>query len=153
MISWKLQIATYWTWTPSEDTQGLFLNFIQSVMAFLNFQNTYFGKHLLMAAFIHFRSTCLSEHRKGDVSFIKQSSYFFLGIFSLKESPKKHVPSSSLPWWDGIPSLLFIMFSWLLVTPPLLKNFSLLTKRKDFDFLKATISRLNIIYIKLILFK
>ena len=47
-----------------------------------------------------------------------------------------------------MPSLLFIMFSWLLVTPPLLKNFSLLTKCKDFDFLKATLSKLNIVYIK-----
>ena len=129
-ISWKHQTSTYWTWTPSEDFQGLFLNFIQSVMACLNFQNTYFREHQLTAAFIRFRSTCLSEHRKVDIFFIKQPSYFFLGIFLLKESPKKYVPLFSLPWLDGIPSLLFTMFSWLLVTPSLLKNFSLLVNWK-----------------------
>ena len=60
-------------------------------MACLIFQNIYFREHLLMTAFICFRSTYLSEHRKLDVFFIKQPSYIFLGIFLLKESPKKHV--------------------------------------------------------------
>ena len=61
---------------------------------------------------------------------------FFLGIFLFKESPKrKHVPSFSLLWWEGIPSLLFIMFSWLHFTLWLFKNFSLLTKLKRFWFL------------------
>ena len=51
------------------------------------FDNTYFRKHLLMAAFILFRSICFSEHLKVDAFFIKQPSYFLLGIFLLKESP------------------------------------------------------------------
>ena len=42
------------------------------------------------------------------------------------------------------------MFSSLLFTPSLLKNFSLLAKHKDFDFFQATMSKLNIIYVKLI---
>ena len=58
-------------------------------MASLNFQNAYFREHLLMAAFIRFRSTCFSEHLKVDAFFIKQPCYFFLGIFLIKESPKK----------------------------------------------------------------
>ena len=67
----------------------LYLNFIQSVMACLNFQNVYFRKHLLMAAFIRFRSTCFSEHLKVDALFIKQPSYFLLGIFLFKKYPQK----------------------------------------------------------------
>ena len=133
------------------DSQGLCLNFIQSVMTCLNFQNTYFRKHLYMAAFIRFRSTCFSQHLKVDALFIKQPSYSLLRIFLFKESHKKH--TFSLPWGEGIPSLLFIMFSSLLFTPPLYKNFSLLETHKDFDFFKATLSRLNIIYIKLIYIK
>ena len=58
-------------------------------MACLDFQNTYFREHLEMTAFTCFRSTFLSEHLKVDTLFIKQPSYFFLGIFSFKESPKK----------------------------------------------------------------
>ena len=122
-------------------------------MACLNFQNTYFRKHLLMAAYIRFRSTCFSEHLKVDALFIKQPNYFFSQYFYFKNCPKKYVLSFTLPWGEGIPSLLFIMFSSLLFTPPLYKNFSLLEKHKDFDFFKATLSRLNIIYIKLIYIK
>ena len=59
-------------------------------MACLNFRNTYFRKHLLMATFIRFRSTCFSEHLNVDDLFIKQPSYFLLGIFLFKESPKKN---------------------------------------------------------------
>ena len=117
-------------------------------MACLNFQNNYFREHLLMAAFIRFRIACFSEHLKVDALLIKQANYCFIGIFLSKD-----LPSFSLPWGEGIPSLLFIMFSSLLFTPPLYKNFSLLEKHKDFDFFKATLSRLNIIYIKLIYIK
>ena len=98
-------------------------------MACLNFRNTYFRKHLLMAAFICCRRTCFSKHLKVDALFIKQPSYFLLGIFLFKESPKKHIPSLSLHWGEGIPSLLFIMFSSLLFTPSPFKNFSLLAKQ------------------------
>ena len=97
---------------------------------FFEFLEHYFKEHLLMAAFIRFRSTCFSEHLQVDALFIKQLSHFFLGIFLFKESPRKHVPSFSLPWVEGIPSFLFILFSSLLFTPPLFKNFSLLAKHK-----------------------
>ena len=104
-------------------------------MACLNFQNTYFRKHLLMAAFIRFRSTCFSEHLKVDALFIKQPNYFFLGIFLLQKSPQKT-------------HTFILMHSSLLFMPSLFKNFSLLAKHKDFDFFKATLSTLNIICIK-----
>ena len=43
-----------------------------------------------MAAFIRFESTCFSEHLKVAVAFfINQQCYFFLEIFSFKESPKE----------------------------------------------------------------
>ena len=58
-------------------------------MACLNFQNTYFREHRLIAAFIRFRSTCFLEHLKVDALFIKQPSYSFLGAFLFKELPKK----------------------------------------------------------------
>ena len=122
-------------WTPSENSQGLCLSFIQSVMARLNFQNICFREHLLMAAFIRFRSTCFSERLKKDALFIKQPSCFFLG--------KKHIPSFKPPRGEGISSLTFIMFSSLLFTSTLFKNVSLL----------AAISKLNIIYMKLIYIK
>ena len=73
--------------------QGLYLNFIQSVMACLNFQNIYFRKYLLMAAFIRFKSACFSGKLKVDALFMKQPSYFLLGIFLCKESSKKHLHS------------------------------------------------------------
>ena len=77
-----------------------------------------------MAAFIRFKSTCFPEHLKVDALFIKQPSYFFHRIFLFKESPKKkHV------------------------------HISLLAKHKNFDFFKATLSMLNITYIKLICIK
>ena len=89
-------------------------------MACLNLQNTYFRKHLLMAAFIRFRSTCFSEHFKVDALLIKQA--VLIGIFLFTKSAKKHVPSFSLLWWKGILSLHFIMFSSLLFTPSLFKK-------------------------------
>ena len=106
-----------------------------------------------MAAFIRFRSTCFSEHLKVDALFIKQPNYFFSQYFYFKNCPKKYVLSFTLPWGEGIPSLLFIMFSSLLFAPTLFKNFSLLAKSKDFDFFKATLSTLNITYIKPIYIK
>ena len=42
------------------------------------------------------------------------------------------------------------MLSSLLFTLSLFKHFSLLAKQKDFDFFKATLSTLNIIYINII---
>ena len=45
------------------------------------------------------------------------------------------------------------MFASLLFTPSHFKNFYLLAKHKDFDFVKATHPTLNIIYIKLIYIK
>ena len=73
-----------------------YLNFAQSVVAGLNFQNIYFKKRLLMDA-IRCRSTCFSEHFKVDAFFIKQPCYCFFGILLFKESPKKHASPFSLP--------------------------------------------------------
>ena len=42
---------------------------------------------------------------------LSNRAIFFVEIFLFKESPKKRVPSFSLPWWKKIPSLPFIMFS------------------------------------------
>ena len=93
-----------------------------------------------MAAFISFESNCFPEHLKVAAAFfIKQAGYFFFSKhFYLKNHPKKHVPSFSLPWWKKIPSLLF-MFSWLLFTLTLFKNLSLPVKLKDFDFFNPTL--------------
>ena len=66
------------------------LNFIQSVLVCLDFQTTYFMEHLLMAAFIHFRSTGFSEQLKVHALFIAKPSYFFLGIILFQESLKKN---------------------------------------------------------------
>ena len=63
------------------------------------------------------------------LSSLSNQANFFSKYFHLKNHPKKHVPLFSLPWWEGIPSLISIMFS---CTLPLLKNFSLQTKRKDY---------------------
>ena len=111
-----------------------------------------------MAAFTRFKFTSFSEHIRVDAIFIKQRNYFLLGTFLFKESPKQHIPSFSLPWGEGIRSLLFIItfhhwFSSLLSTPSLFKNFSSLAKHKDFAFFQATLSTLNIIYIRLIYIK
>ena len=110
-------------------------------------------KHPLMAAFIRFRSTYLSEHLKVDTLFIEQLSYFLLRIVLFKESPKKHTHSFSLLWGKGIQSLFFHHVFVITFTPSLFKSFSLMAKHKGFDFFKATHSMLNIIYIKLIYIK
>ena len=87
-----------------------------------------FSKHLcyrtpLDGCFLRFRSTCFSEHLKVDDFFIKQPCYFFSEYFQLKNHPKRHIPSFSLPWWEGIPSLFFIVFPSLLFTLSLFKTF------------------------------
>ena len=68
------------------------------------------------------------------LSSLRHRAIFFSKNFYLKSHSEKHVPSFSLPWWKKIPSLFFIMFSWLLFTSTLFKNFSLPTKLKHFDF-------------------
>ena len=120
-------------------------------MACLNFQNNYFRKHLLMAAIIRFRSTCFSEHLKKDALFIKQPSYFFLGIRLFKESPKeiRTFILNSMIRGNSIIAFHHVFHHSRRHSP---KNFSLLEKHKDFGFFRATLSSLNIIYIKLIYF-
>ena len=125
-------------WT--EDSQGLRLNFIQSVMACLNFQNTYFRQHhqnywwllLYVLEALVFQNTS-----KWMLSSLSNQIIFFSGYFYFKNHPKKHIPSFSLP------SMLFIMLSLLLFMLSLFKNFSLLAKHKDFDFFKAALTRLS----------
>ena len=58
---------------------------------------------------------------------ITQKKFFH----SYWKNPKK-TPAFSLPWRKKMPSLLFIIFSWLLFTPTLFQSFSLPTKLKDF---------------------
>ena len=105
-------------------------------MVCLNFQNACFREHFLMPYAFLFYTTEL----------------FFLGIFLFKESSEKSRPLiltsmirgiprllSTIAFIltsmiRGIPRLLFIMLLWLLYMPSLFKNFSLLTKYKDFDF-------------------
>ena len=41
---------------------------------------------------------------------LSNRAILFLEYFYLKNRPKKHVPSSSLPWKEWIPSLLFTCF-------------------------------------------
>ena len=142
--------VTYYRWTPAEDSQGLCLNFIQSVMDCLNFQNTYFRKYLLMVAFIRFRSTCFSKTSKWILSSLSNSAIFYLEYFYLKNHPKKH--TLILTSFMRGNSIIAFMFLSLLFMLPLFKNFSLLAKQR-FYFFKATLSTLNIIYMKLIYIK
>ena len=76
------------------------------------------------------------------LSLLSNQAIFFSKYFYLKNHLKKTVISFSLPWGERIPSLLFIMFSSLLFTPSLFKNFSFLVKHKDFDFFKEILSTL-----------
>ena len=120
-------------------------------------------EHLLMVAFIRFR--CFSEHLKVDALFIKRPSYFFLGIILFKESPPPPPPKKKKQTKQNKKKRLhshfheeaefrhcFLPCFYLFFTPSLFKNFHLLTKHKEFDFFKATLSTLNI-HIKLIYIK
>ena len=83
-------------WT--EDSQGLRLNFIQSVMACLNFQNTYFRQHhqnywwllLYVLEALVFRNTS-----KWMLSSLSNQIIFFSEYFYFKNHPKKRIPSFS----------------------------------------------------------
>ena len=88
-----------------------------------NFQNTYFREHLLMAAFTRFGNTS----KWLLLSSLSNRAIFFSKYCYLKNHPKKQIPSFSLQWWTKIPSLLFIMLSWLLFTSAL-KNFPHLSR-------------------------
>ena len=123
-------------------------------MVCLSFHKTYFREyHLLMPAFIRFRSTCFSERLKVDALFIKQPTYFFLRMFLFKESPKKSQTFILTSMKRGNSIIAFHHVFILLFTPSLFKNFSLQAKHKDFDFFKAILSTSDIIFIKLIYIK
>ena len=113
---------------------------MQSVMACLNFQNTLFREHVLMAAFIHFRSTCTCFHSisKWMLSSLSNRAIFF-GIFLFKELPKK--------------IRTFIMFSWLRLRHHSPKTFLYWRNSKILISLKRRTLVLTIIYIKLISIK
>ena len=119
-------------------------------MACLNFQNTYFKKHLLMAAFIRFRSTGFSEHLKVDALFIKQPRYFLLGIFLFKESSKNTYPHSHFHEEREFHHCFPLRFHYYFLRRHSSKLF--FTGETEFDYFKATLSTLNI-YIKLIYIK
>ena len=113
-----------------------------------------FSEHLLMAAFLRFRSTCFSEYLKWMLSSLSKQANFFSEYFCIKNHSKNIYFHSPFHEEREFLSLLFIMFSSLLFRSSLFKNFSSLTKLKDFDFFKATtLSTLNIKYVKLIYIK
>ena len=107
-------------------------NFIQSVMAWMNFQNNYFRSHLLYEALLS------QNNSKCMLSSLSNRAIFFLEYFILKNHRKKHVPSFSLSWWEGITSLLSIMFSCLRFRRHTSKTFLYWRNLKDFDLFKAT---------------
>ena len=121
-------------------------------MACLNFQNTYFRKHLLMAVFINLRSTCFSKHLKVDALFIKQRCYFLLGIFLFKESPKETHTFILTSIRTGNSIIAFhhvfiITFYAVTLQKLFLRNIKILI------FFKETLSTLNITYITRIYIK
>ena len=72
-----------------------------------------FSEHLFMAIFIRFGSTCFSKHlRVAAAFFIKQPCYFFLKNFLFKESAKQSRTFILTSWWNKIPLLFLITFSW-----------------------------------------
>ena len=121
-------------------------------MACLNFQNTYFRKHLLMAAFIRFRSNFFSEHLKVDAVFIEQPSYFLLGIFLLKNHPENTYLHSHFHEKREFHHWFSSCFRRYFLRRHSSKTF-LYWRNKNFDFFKAILSTLNIIYIGLIYIK
>ena len=87
------------------------------------------------------------------LSSLSNRAVFFSEYFNLKNyQKKKHVPSFSFPWWEGIPLLLFIMFSWLRLRRHSPKTFLYWRNLKILISLKR-LSALTIIYIKLIYIK
>ena len=60
-------------------------------------ENTYWWLFLYVLEALGFQNTS-----KWDALFIKQPSYFLLGIFLFKESSKKYTPSFSLPRGNSI---------------------------------------------------
>ena len=86
---------------------------MNSIRAFSRTLRTFYAVHYGLSidgCFYTYRSTCFSEHLKVDALFIKQQSYFLVGIFLFKESSKKHIPWFSLPWGEKVSSLFLSCF-------------------------------------------
>ena len=111
-------------------------------------ENTYWWLLIYVLEALVFQNTS-----KWMLSSSSNQASFSSKYFYLKNHPEKHLPSFSPPWGEGIPSLLFIMFSSLLFTPHSSKTFLYWQNIKDFDIFKATILTLNIKYIKIIYIK
>ena len=89
-----------------------------------------FSEHLFQGTLLLYvlGGLVFQNNSKYMLCLLSNRAIFCLEYFYLKNHRIKQVPSFSLPWWEEIPSLLFIMSSWFPFTPLLFKNFSLLTK-------------------------
>ena len=116
-------------------------------MPCLNFQNTYFKKYLLTAAFIRFKFTSFSEHIKVDALFIKQRSYFFSEYFDLNNHPNNTYLHSHFHEERGFDQCCSSCFFHYFLRRHSLKTF-FYWRNKDFHFFQATLSTLNILYIR-----
>ena len=81
-------------------------------------ENTYWWLLIYVLEALVFQNTS-----KWMLSSSSNQASFSSKYFYLKNHPEKHLPSFSPPWGEGIPSLLFIMFSSLLFTPHSSKTF------------------------------
>ena len=99
----------------TEDSQELYLNFVQFVMACLNFQNPLLGNTFWWLLLYLLEALVFQNTSKWMLSSLSNRAIFFAGYFDLKNYQKRqvHLLSLSFPCWDGIPLLLFIMFSRL----------------------------------------
>ena len=72
-------------------------------------------EHLLMAAFTYLEALVFQNTWKWMLSSLSNRAIFFSGYFDLKNYQKRrvHLFSFSFPWWERIPLLLFVMFSWI----------------------------------------
>ena len=95
---------------------------MHSVMACLNFQNTYFRWLLLFVS----EALAFQNTSKQMFSSLSKGAIFFQEYFYFKKSLKETRTFILTARKRGISSLLFIMFSSLLFMLALFKNFSLL---------------------------
>ena len=120
---------------------------MQSVVAGLNFQSTYFREHLLMAA-IRFRSICFSENLKLDAFSLNNRVIVFRNIFILRTTQKTctFILTSMMRGNFVVAFHHASIITFYVVT---LEKLSLVRKFKNFDFFKATHSSIQAIHFAL----
>ena len=109
-------------------------------MSCSNFQNNSFRKHLLMAP-------------KWMLSSLSNRAMFYWECFYLKNHPKNTYLHSHFHEEREFHHCFSSCFHHYFLCFLSSKTLFFLAKHKDFDFFKATLSTLNIIYIKLIYIK